>query len=88
MAQYGRAVGTTVIGGYVYRGSTFPGLVGRYIFADFGSGLIFNIDALAQPTLEITTGFSSGLSISSFGEDVNGELYVVDYGGGLFRIRQ
>jgi glucose/arabinose dehydrogenase len=88
VAQYGRSVGITVIGGYVYRGSNFAGLVGRYIFADFGSGLIFNIDARAQPTLEITTGFSSGLSISSFGEDVNGELYVVDYGGGLFRIRQ
>jgi glucose/arabinose dehydrogenase len=89
VAEYGRSVGTTVIGGHVYRGSNFPGLVGRYIFADFGSGLIFNIDARAQPTLEITTGFSSDLSISSFGEDVNGELYVVDYGGGgLFRIRQ
>jgi glucose/arabinose dehydrogenase len=89
VAQYGRAVGITVIGGYVYRGANFPGLVGRYIFGDFGSGLIFSIDARAQPLLEITTGFSSGLSISSFGEGVDGELYVVNYSPGqLFRIRQ
>jgi glucose/arabinose dehydrogenase len=88
VAQYGRDVGTTVVGGFVYRGSRFPGLVGRYIFGDFGSGRIFNIDARAQPVLEMTTGFSSGLSISSFGEGVDGELFVVDYGGHLFQVRQ
>jgi glucose/arabinose dehydrogenase len=88
VAQYGRDVGTTVIGGFVYRGSRFPGLVGRYIFGDFGSGRIFNIDARAQPVLEMTTGFSSGFSISSFGEGVDGELFVVDYGGQLFQVRQ
>jgi len=88
VAQYGRDVGTTVIGGFVYRGSRFAGLVGRYIFGDFTSGRIFNIDARAQPVLEMTTGFSSGLSISSFGEGVDGELFVVDYGGQLFQIRQ
>jgi glucose/arabinose dehydrogenase len=88
VAQYGRDVGTTVIGGYVYRGASFPGLVGRYIFGDFASGRIFNIDAGAQPVREMTTGFSSGLTISSFGQGVNGELFVVDYGGQLFQIRQ
>jgi glucose/arabinose dehydrogenase len=88
VAQYGRDVGTTVIGGFVYRGSRFPGLVGRYIFGDFGSGRIFNIDARAQPVLEMTTGFSSGLNISSFGEGVDGELFVVHYSGQLFQIRQ
>jgi glucose/arabinose dehydrogenase len=88
VAQYGRDVGTTVIGGFVYRGARFPGLVGRYIFGDFGSGRIFNIDARAQPVLEMTTGFSSGLNISSFGEGVDGELFVVHYGGQLFQVRQ
>jgi len=88
VAQYGRDVGTTVIGGFVYRGSRFPGLVGRYIFGDFGSGRIFNIDARAQPVLEMTTGFASALNISSFGEGVDGELFVVHYGGQLFQVRQ
>jgi glucose/arabinose dehydrogenase len=89
VAQYDHSVGVSVTGGYVYRGTRLPGLVGRYIFADFGSGTIFSIDATAQGTLQMTDGFSSGLAISSFGEGIDGELYVVDYaGGGLYHIRQ
>ena len=89
VAQYDRSVGVTVTGGYVYRGTRFQGLVGRYIFADFGFGTIFSIDAAAQGVLQMTNGFSSGLSPSSFGEGLDGELYVVDYGGGgLYQIVQ
>src|SRR5262249_11469853 len=89
VAQYGRSVGVTVTGGYVYRGTRFQGLVGRYIFADFGFGTIFSIDAAAQGVLQMTGGFSSGLPPSSFGEGLDGELHVVDYGGGgLYHIRQ
>ena len=89
VAQYGRSVGVTVTGGYVYRGTRFQGLVGRYIFADFAFGTIFSIDATAQGVLNMTDGFSSGLTPSSFGEGLDGELYVVDYGGGgLYHIRQ
>ena len=89
VAQYGRSVGVTVTGGYVYRGTRFQGLVGRYIFADFGVGTIFSIDSTAQGTLNVTEGFMSALSISSFGQGIDGELFVVDYGGGgLYHIRQ
>jgi len=88
VAQYGRSVGASVTGGFVYRGTQLPGLVGRYIFADFVSGRIFNIDATAQGVLEMGGGLVSGLSISSFGQDLNGEVFVVDYGGGLYHIRQ
>jgi uncharacterized repeat protein (TIGR03806 family) len=87
VAEYGRAVGQTVTGGYVYRGASIPGLVGRYVFGDFGSGRLWHIANDAQPTLTMTTGFDSGLSPSSFGEGEDGELYVVDYfGGGLYRV--
>ena len=88
VAQYGRSVGASVTGGYVYRGTRHQGLVGRYIFADFVSGRIFNIDAAAQGVLDMGGGFLSGLSISSFGEGIDGELFVVDYNGGLYHIRQ
>ena len=87
VAEYGRSVGVTVTGGYVYRGQAFPGLVGRYIFADVGSARIFDIPSGTQPTLTVTSGFNSGLSITSFGEANDGELYAVDYGGGgLYQI--
>ena len=86
VAEYGRGVGSSVTGGHVYRGAAFPALAGRYVFGDFVSGRIFNIDAAAQPTLAMSTGFASGLNISSFAEGIDGELYVVHYGGELYRI--
>ncbi len=86
IADYGRTVGTTVTGGYVYRGAAFPALVGRYIFGDFGSGRIWNIANDTAPTMDMTTGFDSGLSMSSFGQGNDGELYVVSYDGRLFHI--
>jgi len=86
VVDYGHTVGTTVTGGYVYRGSRYPSLRGRYIFGDFGSGKIWHIPNDTAPTLEVTTGFDSGLNMSSFGEANDGELYIVSYDGRLFRI--
>ena len=87
VAEYGRSVGVSVTGGYVYRGQDFPALVGRYVFADVNSSRLFNIPSDTQPTLTVTGGLNTGLAVTSFGEANNGELYAVDYGGGgLYRI--
>jgi glucose/arabinose dehydrogenase len=86
VAEYGRSVGTTVTGGYVYRGTAFPSLVGRYVFGDFSSRQIWHIDANTPPTMQMASGFDSMLSISSFAEGDDGELYVVHYGGELYRL--
>ena len=86
VVEYGRDVGQSTTGGYVYRGSAIASLVGRYVFGDFITGRIFSIAENTQPTLMLTDGFESGLSISSFGEGNDGELYIVDYGGELYRI--
>ena len=88
VAQYGRSVGASVIGGYVYRGSAIAPVGGRYVFGDFVSGRIFNIAGGTHPTLTLTDGFASGLNISSFSEGNDGELYVVHYGGELYQIGQ
>ena len=86
IADYDRDVGTTVTGGYVYRGTAFPSLTGRYIFGDFGSGRIFNMANTTAPTANVSGGLNSGISISSFAEGNDGELYVVGYDGRLFQI--
>jgi hypothetical protein len=88
IAEYGRSVGTTVTGGYVYNGTAVPELVGQYVFGDFGSGRMWAIPADTAPTLTMTNGaaFASGLNISSFAEDNDGELYVVHLGGTLHRV--
>ncbi len=83
VAEYGRSVGTTVTGGYVYSGMAIAGLAGRYVFGDFGSGRIFHIAGNTPPTAQITGGLDTPLNISSFAEDIDGELYVVQYTGGL-----
>jgi glucose/arabinose dehydrogenase len=87
VAEYGRNEGGSVTGGYVYRGSAIAGLTGRYVFGDFVSGRLFHIAGDTQPTAVVTGGIATGLSIVSFAEDVAGELYAVDFGGALFRVR-
>jgi len=86
IAQYHHAIGNAVTGGYVYRGTAIPGLVGRYVFGDFPTGQIWDIPNDTQPTITMPAGFDSGLNISSFAEDHNGELYVVHMYGGLYRL--
>ncbi|HFQ92868.1 MAG TPA: glucose dehydrogenase [Anaerolineae bacterium] len=84
--EYDHSFGCSITGGYVYRGAAYPELSGNYFFGDFCSGNIWRLfpegadwsDAIVR---------QSGLNISSFGEDVNGELYVLDYGSGtVYRI--
>ncbi|MBA2255305.1 MAG: PQQ-dependent sugar dehydrogenase [Chloroflexi bacterium] len=76
-----------VTGGYVYRGSLYPSLVGRYIFADFCSGYIWNISATGPELSSLPAAYSSGRSISGFGESSSGEVYVTDIGGVVLRVR-
>jgi len=86
--EYGRSVGVSVTGGYVYRGTRYPGLAGTYLFADFVTGVIFGTTRNASSFITNQLADSPYL-ISSFGEDEDGELYLLDYkptGGALFRI--
>ena len=82
--EYSHAVGESVTGGYVYRGTQVPELVGRYVYGDFVTGRIWAAGRVANVLLMDTT-----LRISTFGEDENGELYVADYTTGtIFRFIQ
>jgi glucose/arabinose dehydrogenase len=88
VAEYRTSEGCAVTGGYVYRGSRYPSLVGGYFFADFCNGRIHVLsaaDALRGPVRHRTL-LDTELSIASFGEDEQGELYVVDLGGSVWRL--
>ncbi len=89
--EYGHAIGGSVTGGYVYRGTALgDGFRGRYMFADFVAGRIWSIalsvepsgDARASDLREHTLELGSPGSISSFGVDKEGELYLVAYSSG------
>lgn len=87
VTEYDRGVGRSITGGYVYRGAAVPDLVGWYVFGDFISGAILAIPADSQPGVAPETLDLSGLSISTFAEDLDGELYVVSYvNGQIYRI--
>jgi glucose/arabinose dehydrogenase len=93
--EYSRNLGTSITGGYVYRGRALGGaLQGRYFFADFASSRVWSF---AITTIAQGEGRSSGLmehtadlggssqigNVSSFGVDADGELYIVSYNRGL-----
>jgi glucose/arabinose dehydrogenase len=91
--DYDRTVGTTVTGGYVYRGDENDALRGTYFFADVGPGRIWafkydgkNLNNFREYTGQIPTDVGTMEGIVSFGEDALGRLYVVDYGGEIFRL--
>jgi glucose/arabinose dehydrogenase len=86
VTEYGRDLGCTVIGGYVYRGEAFPVLEGEYLFADYCSGRIFAIDSTTSSLLAPVEVGSSDGNISAFGEDADGELYVTTLDGTVYRV--
>jgi glucose/arabinose dehydrogenase len=86
VAEYTHDGNCSVTGGYVYRGHAHTDLVGGYFFADYCSGRVWAIDSTADEVREPTVVLESGRSISSFGEDSDGELYVTDLGGALLRL--
>jgi glucose/arabinose dehydrogenase len=86
IAEYDHSEGIAVIGGYVYRGTAIPDLVGKYVFGDFGSGTIWTLTEGPPGTWARATLLSSGRNISSFGQDDSGELYVVDYAGIVLKL--
>ncbi len=83
IAEYNHGEGRAVIGGFVYRGTAIPQLQGLYIFGDLTSGTIWRLQETSPGTWMRSTLHSSGRTISSFGQDTAGELYVLDYDGGV-----
>lgn len=80
--------GCSVTGGYRYRGTAVPGLAGVYLFADFCLGTIEGIE-LDDAGAAVTghRAWDLGTSrIQSFGEDADGELYVLEQGGRVSRL--
>ena len=92
VAQYTHSStgGCSITGGYVYRGSMQSSLQGLYFFADFCSDDIGFVEETTPNNYEISFIENlSGLGISAFGEDINGELYVVSlFQGAIFRLNE
>ena len=85
ITEYGRSDGNSITGGFVYRGSAIPELVGRYIFADYGSGRFWALQPDGQGGYFNDELIDTNRRPSSFGVDENGELYFthLPFSGGI-----
>jgi glucose/arabinose dehydrogenase len=86
IAEYDHSLGCSVTGGYVYRGTQYPALIGHYLFGDYCSGRIWSLTENSSGRWTMRQLIDSPFSISSFGEDEQGELYVMHYGGAVYRV--
>lgn len=85
LAQYDHDEGIAAIGGFVYRGSAIPELIGQYVFGDFSqdfgpTGRLFYADLDTGLIQELIIGLDDrelGLFVKGFGQDANGELYLL-----------
>ena len=85
--DYSHSIGCAVTGGYVYRGPIAP-LRGQYLFSDNCSGSIYVVadaGANVSPWTYETLGGTPSMSTYAFGEDNDGNLYVADGGGRVYR---
>lgn len=85
--EYSHAEGQSVTGGYVYRGDDLPLLRGSYVFGDFIQGKIF-IAREIRGTFYRSLLVDTDLFPSAFGVDHDRELYLIDYGGGVYQLRR
>jgi glucose/arabinose dehydrogenase len=79
---YDHGLGCSVTGGHVYRGSAIPSLQGVYLFGDVCSGRIWGIRKNGAAWDNALLADSTALTITTFGEDESGNVYVVNYANG------
>ncbi|MCH7493969.1 PQQ-dependent sugar dehydrogenase [bacterium] len=79
VAVYGRSEGQSITGGFVYRGEAIPALRGLYIFGDFMSQALWALD---PATGEMASLGLNKVGVSSFAQGPDGEIYLLDHGGG------
>jgi glucose/arabinose dehydrogenase len=84
--DYGHGSGCAITGGYVYRGTAIPDITGMYFYSDYCSGFLRSFRWTGTGiTDSFTWPIPVGGAITSFGEDGNGELYLMTSAGVLYR---
>ncbi len=86
IVEYGRDLGSSVTGGYVYRGKRFKALQGVYVYADFATGRTWGLRYGDQRLIEHRLICDSKLNISSFGETADGELIATAFDGRVYAV--
>jgi len=86
--EYNHGSGCSVNGGYVYRGCKYPNLFGYYVCNDYCSGRFWLIKDMGGGNFQATQALTQGTNYSSFGEDMNGEIYVAQLNGTIYHLTE
>jgi glucose/arabinose dehydrogenase len=86
VSVYDHGEGCSVTGGYVYRGAAVPSAAGRYFFGDWCSGTIWSLRVDAGRAVDLRREAARIRRLTSFGEDVAGELYAASGTGRIYRL--
>ena len=86
IAWYGHQWGGSITGGHVYRGNKYPELNGSYFFGDYMTGNMWRTRKDESRTYQTELVRRTGRSIASFGEDDEGELFLLSFDGGIYRV--
>lgn len=85
-AAHSHTESRSVTGGYVYRGTRLPNLVGTYLYGDYVTGKIWGLNGNAADPGQPRELLETPLQIICFGQDHDQELYVVGYDGSIHRL--
>lgn len=78
----------SITGGFVYRGERLKELVGTYIYGDYQSGIVWGARMDGAQLAELEELAVTPLQLVGFGESNSGELYLLDYQGGIYRLEK
>jgi len=88
--EYGRGLGRSITGGYVYRGMQMPSVVGKYIYGDFISGRIWALELDGKMVIGnkqlLRIAEEDSFILVSFGLDNEGEIYIAGFDGNIYKL--
>jgi putative heme-binding domain-containing protein len=87
IVEHPHSEAASITGGYVYRGRDLSDLRGAYIYSDYETGKIWGLRVQGDQVVWHEELTDAPFRVITFGEDHQGELWVVDYAGGLYQLR-
>ena len=86
VAEYNHGLGCSITGGYVYRGTELPEFDGVYFYGDYCSGIVWTLQQNEDGEWANELFLDTDFNISSFGQDSDGEIYIVNHNGGIYQL--